>query len=199
MRESSFGERKNSIFDRLFFLLRSRVIVSRLKKVRDPKTILDLGCGYNAYFLSNITALLPSIQEAVGMDMSVNERLGSKKITLVPGNLNKKLPFPDQKFDVVFSTAVLEHLNDWDYALREMHRVLKKGGYLFLTTPAPSAKPVLEFLAYTLKLIDEKEIRDHKKYFSRKELKKLFSDLGYARIRVAPFQFGLNTIAVCKK
>lgn len=199
MRESSFGEKKNSIFDRLFFLLRSRAIISRLKKIEKPKTVLDFGCGYNAYFLSNIITAFPSVQEAVGMDMSANENLGAEKITLISGDLNGKLPFPDQKFDIVFSTAVLEHLEDYDTAFREMHRVLKKGGYLFLTTPAPAAKPVLEFLAYTLKLIDEKEIRDHKKYFSRKELKKLFSDLGYNQIRVMPFQFGLNTIAVCKK
>lgn len=199
MRESSFGERKNSIFDNLLFILRMRVITGRFKKIPHPKTVLDLGCGYNAYFLSHLIKRLPSIQEAFGMDMSVNERFGSKNITLISGDLNEKLPFPDEKFDMVFSTAVLEHLNQYDIALEEMHRVLKKGGYLFLTTPSPYAKPVLEFLSYTLKLIDEKEIRDHKQYFSRDELKRLFAKLGYEEIQVSPFQFGLNTIAVCKK
>ena len=199
MRESSFGERENSVFDNLLFTLRMRVITARFKKTLHPKTVLDLGCGYNAYFLSHLIKRLPSIYEAIGIDMSVNEQFDSKKISLISGDLNEILPFPDEKFDMIFSTAVLEHLNQYDVALEEMYRVLKKGGYLFLTTPSPYAKPILEFLSYTLKLIDEKEIRDHKHYFSRDELKRLFTKLGYEEIQISPFQFGLNTVAVCKK
>lgn len=199
MRESSFGERENSIFDNLLFTLRMKIITARFKKIPHPKSVLDLGCGYNAYFLSHLIKRLPSIQEAFGIDISINKDFVSQKISLNLGNLNKKLPFSNEKFDMVFSTAVLEHLSDSNTALEEMYRVLKKGGYLFLTTPSPYAKPVLEFLCYTLKLIDEKEIRDHKHYFSRNELKKLFTKLGYEKIQISPFQFGLNTIAVCKK
>ena len=199
MRELSYGEKDNGMFDKLLFFLRTRVITSKLKETTYLKAIIDLGSGYNGYFLSNIIDRFPDLEKAIGVDLSVNSKLDIRKITLISGNLNEKLPFADKTFDIVFSTAVLEHLENYDLALKEMYRILNDGGRLFLTTPDPSAKPVLEFLSYKLGLIEEHEIRDHKKYFSRKELRSLFAELGFHGIRVMPFQLGLNTIAVCKK
>jgi len=43
------------------------------------------------------------------------------------------LDFPDQSFDVVFSSAVLEHINEPPAAVKEMARVLKKGGLMLNT------------------------------------------------------------------
>ena len=46
------------------------------------------------------------------------------------------LPYPDNTFDTVLFCEVIEHLTqDPTFALAELHRVLKPGGYLLLTTP----------------------------------------------------------------
>ena len=45
------------------------------------------------------------------------------------------LPFPDNIFDVVFSTEVVEHTPDPLQAVLEMYRILKPGGHLVLSTP----------------------------------------------------------------
>ena len=46
------------------------------------------------------------------------------------------LPFEDESFDIVLLCEVLEHFtNDPLRALRQLHRVLKTGGHLVLTTP----------------------------------------------------------------
>ena len=51
-------------------------------------------------------------------------------------NLNDDpLPYPDQEFDLVTCTEVLEHLEDYRGTLREINRVLQPGGVLVLTTP----------------------------------------------------------------
>lgn len=42
---------------------------------------------------------------------------------------------PDGDFDCVIACDVLEHVNDDGKALREIHRVLKPGGYCILTVP----------------------------------------------------------------
>lgn len=39
------------------------------------------------------------------------------------------LPFEDDSFDVVLSFGVLHHIDNWDDALEEIKRVLRKGGY----------------------------------------------------------------------
>jgi len=46
-----------------------------------------------------------------------------------------KFTFDDNKFDLVISLAVLEHLKDPNIFLNESRRVLKNESYLFLSTP----------------------------------------------------------------
>ena len=48
------------------------------------------------------------------------------------------IPAPDASFDVLLCTEVLEHVPDPVAALREMARLLKPGGRLFLTAPLGS-------------------------------------------------------------
>jgi len=49
-----------------------------------------------------------------------------------------QLPFADNTFDVVLSMQVLEHVQDPERAIREMHRVLRPGGKLCITLPQGS-------------------------------------------------------------
>ncbi|NNM81606.1 MAG: class I SAM-dependent methyltransferase [Burkholderiales bacterium] len=51
-------------------------------------------------------------------------------------DLNREgLPFASESFDLVTCTEVVEHLEHYRETLREMHRVLKPGGTLVLSTP----------------------------------------------------------------
>lgn len=47
------------------------------------------------------------------------------------------MPFRDEEFDVVFSCHAFEHTTSPVHALKEMKRVLKKGGVLIIATPSP--------------------------------------------------------------
>lgn len=47
-----------------------------------------------------------------------------------------KLPFPDDAFDLILTTDVVEHVDDDQAALRSIARVLKPGGVALLTAPA---------------------------------------------------------------
>ena len=46
-----------------------------------------------------------------------------------------QIPFLENQFDVVLCNHVLEHVNDDIHAMREIHRVLKPGGYAILQVP----------------------------------------------------------------
>ena len=48
---------------------------------------------------------------------------------------NRQLPFPDDHFDLIWSSEVIEHLVDPGFSLAELRRVTKPGGHIILTTP----------------------------------------------------------------
>lgn len=50
------------------------------------------------------------------------------------------LPFADASFDAVLCVDVLEHIGDDRRALRELHRVLRPGGWALLRVPLDSAR-----------------------------------------------------------
>jgi SAM-dependent methyltransferase len=84
--------------------------------------VLDVGCGDKPY-----AALLKDAVEVVGFD--------------VPGNVHAELhgsieaiPVEDASFDVVLCLQVLEHVPDPAAAVRELHRAVRPGGRVLLST-----------------------------------------------------------------
>lgn len=55
----------------------------------------------------------------------------------------EKLTFEKEKFDVVITEDVFEHIRDYEKAFREVYRVLKTGGYHIFTIPCFFDKPTL--------------------------------------------------------
>lgn len=46
-----------------------------------------------------------------------------------------KIPYPDNSFDAVFCHGVIEHIEDSEKAVKEIARVLKKGGHAMISVP----------------------------------------------------------------
>src|SRR5262245_13695112 len=61
-------------------------------------------------------------------------KLPGQKVEIADLN-HEKLPYANEKFDLVTATEVVEHLEHYREALREFFRVLKPGGLCILTTP----------------------------------------------------------------
>ncbi|WP_220271929.1 class I SAM-dependent methyltransferase [Helicobacter sp. MIT 99-10781] len=103
------------------------------------------------------------------------------------------LPFEDASFEIVTMLAVLEHITHHIEMLSEIARVLTPGGIAILTMPSHLAKPVLEFLAYKLHVIDEAEIRDHKRYYDKADMREFVAQVPNLKITCHKyFQFGMN-------
>ncbi len=47
----------------------------------------------------------------------------------------KKIPFVDESVELVVSNSVLEHIYDYNAVIDEVFRILKKGGYFYLSVP----------------------------------------------------------------
>ena len=87
--------------------------------------LLDVGCGSKPYQDTYFSAAT----SYVGVDYASEK----SRPDIIASALS--LPLDNESFDTVVSTELLEHVPDPLRALREMHRVLKPGGYLILSTP----------------------------------------------------------------
>jgi ubiquinone/menaquinone biosynthesis C-methylase UbiE len=158
--------------------------------------VLDVGCGKSATFLKTIA---PRIQQGIGVDFKVKP-LRTSKIEAIALHLDRVLPFEDASFDIVTMLAVLEHIEYEKDVLVEIHRVLKQNGKLILTVPSIWSQPVLEFLSYQLKIVDEVEIRDHKRYYNRQRLRQvLVEEARFRDFKHQYFQFWMNNFCIATK
>ncbi len=95
--------------------------------------VLDVGCydgmiGEKILKNNNIVYGIDGSEKAI---KSANER----GIIGAVCDLESELAFSDEYFDVIFAGEIIEHILDTELFLKELCRVLKKGGYLILTTP----------------------------------------------------------------
>lgn len=70
-----------------------------------------------------INGAMPILNTAIGIDLDF------------PGYDGRTLPFPDQSQDYVYSSHVLEHIQDYKQAIREWYRVTKVGGHIITVVP----------------------------------------------------------------
>nr|MBC7245826.1 class I SAM-dependent methyltransferase [Chloroflexota bacterium] len=97
------------------------------------KRILDVGCGPGVQ-----VQFLTRSNEVHGIDISGPALEFAAKRGLVTHQVNVEeqgIPFPDEHFDIVICTDLLEHLFDPKFVLQEIRRVLRKDGYAILAVP----------------------------------------------------------------
>ncbi|GIW59911.1 MAG: hypothetical protein KatS3mg087_0977 [Patescibacteria group bacterium] len=116
---------------------RAQTILNGLD-IQDTDKVLDAGGGDGFY-----TKLVHSLSAAQitlfdfdprALDSARQNLQGLDRIAIQQGSV-MELPFPDNTFDKIICTEVLEHVPDDNLAMRELLRVLKPGGKLAVTVP----------------------------------------------------------------
>ncbi len=99
------------------------------------KKILDFGCGTGIYskILKNKGADVKGFDISPGMLKIAKRYVNNVEFRLGKGN---NIPF-NEKFDIVFASLVLEHINNWDEVFKEVKKVLKKDGYFIFSIGNP--------------------------------------------------------------
>ncbi len=119
--------------------IRRSIVIDNLaeyltKREKNITKLLDFGCGSGIF----VEELSKRGFDAHGVDISdeavrFGALQGIKNLSVMDSH---KIDFPDNTFDVILSMDVLEHLEDEDWALKEIERVLKPEGIFVVMVPA---------------------------------------------------------------
>lgn len=135
------------------------------------KKILDIGCGAKPY------KDLFQKDDYLGIDIKRDAHNDSEKAVdkFYDG---QNIPYNDSSFDIVISTQVFEHVEYPEKLFKEIYRVLKRGGILFLTMPF---------------VWSEHEIPYDFRRFTRFEHKRILEQNNFKIISIKPTSGALGT------
>lgn len=116
-------------------ILRWHALKNILKsEIKQGTAILDVG-GYDGYISCNIKKLLPNLKITV---VDINQpglRVARERGLSIICASALELPINDDSIDIVLCFDLIEHIEEDGKLVKEISRVLKKGGKVILTTP----------------------------------------------------------------
>src|ERR1044071_8433796 len=130
--------------------------------VRDQciKTILDLGCGtgrFSEALANRFDAEVVGLDPSKKMLEQARKKLRDPRIRYELGR-GEEIPLPKNSVDLIFMSMVFHHFNDPTLAVREIRRVLRDGGTVFLragTRERISSYPYVDFFLDSRRILEE--------------------------------------------
>lgn len=116
---------------------------SLLRIARESPKILEVGVGKGR--MVSILRENGIYAEFYGADITENAKLSGTHAVIGDA---RKLPFPDNTFDLAYSLGVIEHFPETSSAVAEHARVVKKGGRVLITTPHLSIFTPLRYMVH---------------------------------------------------
>jgi ubiquinone/menaquinone biosynthesis C-methylase UbiE len=98
------------------------------------ESLLDAGCSYGYATRYYATKATKTVGIELDDQLFAVGVLKYPSIEFVQSSVDDT-PFPDNSFDCIVMTDVLEHVPDTQRALNELHRLLRPGGSVIITTP----------------------------------------------------------------
>lgn len=162
-------------------------ILDLFEPVRKTNRLLDIGCGIG-YFLEEAKKRGWEVYGTEYTDKAM-EICSSKGIQMHSGMLNPA-NYEPEGFDVITSFEVIEHIDNPLEETANIGRILRKGGYFYVTTPNFNS-----LLRYYLKgeynIIDWPE---HLSYYTPSTLNKLMQTNGFKKIFIQTTGFSLTRL-----
>jgi 2-polyprenyl-3-methyl-5-hydroxy-6-metoxy-1,4-benzoquinol methylase len=159
-------------------------------------SILDLGCG-----LANLTRYLKPGQPYVGVEGPPEflEWLTAHRpeYRFYQCNLDQDILTLNEQFDTITMIAVIEHLKQPAWILRQIPGVSKPGGRLVITTPSPMGDRIHRFGA-RLGLFSQEAVEEHHSIFSPKKMRAVLTQNGLELISYRRLLFGGNQLFIVR-
>lgn len=167
-----------------FIRRRVKEIVVSFEPYRRLNRLLDVGFGSGTILQAALDlGWDASGQEVSGPAVEQARKLGFDVFHGVLENAN----YPDEHFDVITASEIIEHLPDPQMTLHEIARILRPGGLLWATTPSA--------LSLSFRIMKEKwtiiSPPEHTQIYSKKGIRNMLTEAGFHDARIQTL--GLNT------
>ena len=107
---------------------------NKIKQIKKFKNVL----GFGSAFGHELLPILDKIKNIIIIEPSKKLRsksLKGKPVKYIKPNVNGKIDYPDNSFDLITCFGVLHHIPNVSYVIKELTRVLKKGGIMLIREP----------------------------------------------------------------
>ena len=143
------------------------------------RRVLDVGCGCGNFIdkIKESTDFCVGIDAAIAQVNYANAKFKNEKTAFVEASADS-IPYPDEHFDLIFCSELIEHLLNPEEVIKEMKRLLKASGELIMTTPNYSSFwPVLELVWNKVSKVDY--YHQHITKFNKKKLEEALNREGF--------------------
>jgi len=110
-----------------------QTVLNYLKGIHPNCELLEYGAGIGN--LLKMIIALGITENITAADIIPSPVQLPRQVRWIQSDLNYPIGVPDNSFDVIVSTEVIEHLENPRATFREFHRILRPGGKLVVTTP----------------------------------------------------------------
>ena len=177
-KETTFYNKQTQDENHLSAIMKFIEITSGMK-------VLDLGCG-SGYLTFPIAKENPEAMVS-GLDI-VTKTLENNAAEAQKGSLDNLefisydgtvFPFEDETFDLIVTRYALHHFPDIRQSMREVARVLKPNGRLFISDPRPNECDITRFVDDYMQLKKD----GHIKFYTRAEWIEICGECGLSEMR----------------
>lgn len=173
--------------DSAITIIRINELLDEFEKFRKNNKMLDVGCGPGLFLIE----AKKRGWEVYGTEFTDKQLkyLKDKGINTLKGKLTNE-SFEDELFDVIISSEVIEHINNPVEEMQQFHRLLRKGGLVYITTPNFNA--IERYLlngAYEII-----EYPEHLCYFTPKTINLLLTQSGFKKLKTTTTGISISRI-----
>jgi ubiquinone/menaquinone biosynthesis C-methylase UbiE len=122
---------------RLLVQMREALWFKQVRPLRPGSFCMEIGCGRGEGTKLIFRTFFPRRVDAIDIDPEMVDlarerraRPRARQISFLVADA-QHLPYGDARFDAVFNFGIIHHLEDWRLGIREVARVLVKGGALY--------------------------------------------------------------------
>lgn len=150
--------------------------------------VLDIGCGEGEGTKNILRYWRPQSIDAIDLDQKMivraKRRIKSKRVSFRVGDAANLSFAKANSYDAIFDFAIIHHIPNWQDCLKELHRVLKPGGYLHIEDASIESFTETVFGRFLQGLLDHPYDQMYSKGTFEAELQRIgFAELESAEVK----------------